>query len=578
MFSLKKVFALALTCALLLSSVPGAMASQSGGLTGTFSGSNAYYSMTITLYGDGTYSTTILQAGQTYSYTGYWSSDASYMYFWPNGGTQSSLSYWLMGDTLTLTDWNTGDTMTMTRQQIVPPFGPDKPVIPEGMIGTWTGQDGDGLLFMTLDAFGTITVTYDRPDAQEQTGTYSVTGNEFEAELSDGTWLSRQFLLMGDTLIFAGGEDGETITLTRYYQALSTVLPTPASPPQTLTPPEPSIAPETTPFLLTATPAAVPLVTSPPVLTQVPLSTVSPEPTAPPMVQGLAGIWQGTDDQGSKRLVLTPDGRIEIAYEQDVLSKRMGTYTADSSTIKAIFENGTAEDFRYILMGDTLLLTDAQLGSPVTFIRQIPTPPDAVSDPALLGTWGGSEDGEYGEMTLKETGKLDLFIPSDPSRSATYTYRVTGDRISFLVGGSAVEGTYTIREDVLTVTYPDGPVDYFKKTAPLVRLPMPAQAAASTADSAIVGAWGGLDGSTYVDITLYGDGAYVKFVPEDETLSVKGTYMSGGGNIAVLLPNGAFQGTYALAGEELSIAWQNAEPLKLIKQSGPLARLAQTGE
>jgi hypothetical protein len=229
-------------------------------------------------------------------------------------------------------------------------------------------------------------------------------------------------------------------------------------------------------------------------------------------------------------------------------------------------------------MGDTLLLTDAQLGSPVTFTRQLPTPPAASPDPVLIGTWGGTDDGEYGEITLKDTGKLDLFIPSDPSRCATYTYKVTGDKISFLMDGSAAEGTYTIQGDVLTVTFPDGPVAYLKKPAPLVRLPMPDQVSASTADGSIVGAWGGLDGSIYAEVTLYGDGSYVKFVPEDETLSVKGTYMSGGGNIAVLLPNGALQGTYALEGEELSITWQSAEPLKLIKKSGPLARLAQTGD
>ena len=578
MFLLRKVLALAITCALLLSAVPGAMASSYGGLTGTFSGSNAYYSMTITLNGDGTYMSTILQGGQTYSYTGYWSSDAYYMYFWPNGGTQSALGYWLMGDTLTLTDWNTGDTMAMTRLQTTPPFGQDRPVIPDGMLGTWTGQDGDGLLFMTLDASGTITVTYDRPDAAEQTGTYTVSGNIFEAELSDGTNLYLQFLLTGDTLIFADDEEGETVTFTRYHEALPTLPPTPVIPPQTLTPPELTIRPESTPSPATAVPALVPLVTPIPVVTQTPPATVPPEPTAPPAAQGPAGIWEGTDEHKSKRLVLTPDGRIEIAYEQDTLSKRAGSYTADSSTIQAIFDNGTAEDFRYILMGDTLLLTDAQLGSPVTYTRQLPTPPAAASDPALLGTWGGLEDGEYGELTLKEMNKLDLFIPSDPSRCAAYSYKAEEGKISFLVDESAIEGTYTVQGDVLTITYPDGPVTYSKKTAPLVRLSMPLQATISTVDGAIVGAWGGLNGSKYMEITLYADGTYVLFAPEDETLSAKGTYMTWGGNIAVLLPNGALQGIYALAEEELTITWQGAEPLKYIKQSGPLSRLAQTGE
>jgi hypothetical protein len=572
MFSHRRLLALVMACALLLAAVPAAKASSTGGLYGTFSGSNAYYSMTITLNGDGTYFSTILQGGQTYGYSGCWSSDASYMYFWPNDGIQSSLSYWLIGDTLTLTDWNTGDTMTMTRLGTTPPFKPDKPVIPEGLIGTWSGRDGDGLLFMTLDADGKITVAYDRPDAAEQTGTYTVSGNIFQAELPDGTKLSLQFLLTRDTLVFAGEEEGETITLTRYYRALSTALPTPVLPPKTMASPEPTPVPVIVPF------PATPIITVSPELTEAMPTAIPPEPAASPTVQGLAGIWQGTDGKGSKKLTLTPDGRIEITYEQDAASKRMGTYTADGSTMKAIFDNGTAEDFRYILMGDTLLITDAQLGSPVTFVRQLMPQLSDASDPALIGTWGGTQDGEYGEMTLDGNGKLDLFIPSDPSRCAAYTYKASNGKINFLVDGGAVEGAYTVKGDVLTVTFPDGPVAYVKKPAPLARLPMPAQSASPAADVAIVGAWGGLDGGTYVEITLYGDGVYVKFVPEDETLSVKGTYMSGSGNIAVLLPNGALQGTYSLAGEELTISFKGARPLKLLKQSGPLVRLAQMGE
>jgi hypothetical protein len=575
MFLLKRVLVLALACALLLAAVPGAEAASYGGLTGTFSGSNAYYSMTITLNDDGTYSTTILQGGQTYGYTGYWSSDANYMYFWPNGGMQSALSYWLMGDTLTLTDWNTGDTMTMTRQHTMPSF---EPQIPEGMIGTWTGQDGDGLLFMTLDAFGSILVAYDSPDAIEQTGTYLVTGNEFEAELLDGTTIALQFLLTGDTLIFAGDTEGETITLTRYQESLPTVLPTPAFPPQTLTPPEQTFVPVITPAV-TIAPSEIPAVTPAPVLTEAPSATVLPEPTNVPMVQGLAGIWQGADAAGSKMLILTPDGRIEMAYEQDAAPKQTGTYTADGSTISAIFESGTAQDFRYILMGDTLLLTDNQLGNPVTMTRLPPPQPPALAiDPAVIGTWGGVDKGTYGEITLTGAGEITFFIPSDPDYPVTYPCTVSQGKISFPTNGETVECTYQIQDGVLQITSEDETVQYLKKTGPLARLDQPVQESSSAVDPAITGTWGGIDGSIYVEITLYGDGTYVKFVPEDEAQSVKGTYMSGSGNIAVLLPGGALQGTYALAGEELAVTYKNAEPLKLLKQSGPLTRLAQTGE
>ncbi len=113
--------------------------------------------------------------------------------------------------------------MTMTRKEA--PFNPGTPIIPEGLLGTWAGQDGDGLLFMMLEEGGRITIVYDSPDAVEQTGKFTVLGNQFMAELQDGARLTLQFRFTEDTLIFAREEEGETITFTRYHEALPTVPP-----------------------------------------------------------------------------------------------------------------------------------------------------------------------------------------------------------------------------------------------------------------------------------------------------------------------------------------------------------------
>ena len=575
MFCLKRTLALALTCALLLAAAPGATATTFSNMTGTFSGSNAYYAMTITLNQDGSYSTAIEQGGQTYRYAGYYSTDAYYIYFWPSGGTQSALGYWFTGDMLTLTDWNTGETMVLTRQQALPTIAPYTPVIPSGLAGTWTGNDRDGVLFITLEEDGEITVAHNTPDAIEQTGSFIAENGLLEANFADGSYISFQFLLTGNTLILAGGEDGEPITLTRMQGSFIPPSPLPTFAVETLVPLEPTYAPETTPAPM---PTEAPPATFAPAITEAPAATEIPGDTSAPVVQGPVGIWQGTDALGSKKLVLAPDGRIEIAYDQEAAPRRVGVYTLDSSTIKAVFDDGTAEDFRYILMGDTLLLTDAQLGNPVTMTRWIPTLQPAVTiAPALIGTWGGT-DGEYIEMTLKETGELDLFMPSDPSHCVTYPYKVLGGKISVQVDDQLEELAYAIQGDVLTITYSNEPIAYSRKAGPLVRQQMPEQAVSAMADAAIVGVWGGLDGSVYGEITLFGDGTYVKFVPEDESLSRKGTYMANGGNLAVLLPDGALQGTYALDGDGLTITWQNAEPLTFLKQTGSLARLAQTGE
>ncbi len=107
----------------------------------------------------------------------------------------------------------------MNRNRKEHPSEPNAPNIPEGLIGTWAGQDGDGLLFLTLQASGAIIIAYDSPGDAEHTGTFTVQGNDFMADLPDGTAVSLRFLLTGDTLILAGDTEGEVITLTRYHEA-----------------------------------------------------------------------------------------------------------------------------------------------------------------------------------------------------------------------------------------------------------------------------------------------------------------------------------------------------------------------
>ena len=570
MFRYRRVLALAMACALLLAAAPGAAAASFSGMTGTWSGSGVYYTMTITLYDNGTYSTAIVQGGQTYQYSGYYSADAYYMYFWPNGGTQSALSYRFTGDTLTLTDWGTGETILFTRQQPLYTPAPHAPVIPAGLAGTWTGDDDGSIIFIDLEEDGEITIAYDTPEPIDQMGTFTAANGLFEAEFYDGSTVSFLFLLTGDTLIFAG-EEGETLTLTRMREPF---VP-PSAPPETFAPMQTPDVPRITPSPVPAIPMPTEFLAPPTAApTEAPAVTVPPAPLTP----GPMGVWQGTDAMGAKKLTLTPDGRIEIAYEQEEASRRAGTYILDSSTITAAFEDGSTEIFRYILMGDTLLLTDAQLGNPLTMTRWLPPPPaPAAIDPAVLGTWGGT-DGEYGEMTLRETGELDLFIPSDPSHCVTYSFRTQEGRIIIRVEDRTVEGDYAVQGNVLTITFPEKPISYTKKPGPLARQEMPEQTAAATVDAALIGTWGGLEGGVYGETTLYGDGTYAKFIPEDESLSVNGTYMANGGILAVLLPGGALQGTYAMEAGELTLTWQNAEPLQLFRQTGPLIRLAQTGE
>ncbi|MPM47743.1 hypothetical protein SDC9_94457 [bioreactor metagenome] len=87
-----------------------------------------------------------------------------------------------------------------------------------------------------------------------------------------------------------------------------------------------------------------------------PIATAVPESV--PVSQNLAGSWKGEAAGAPIAITLSPDGKIGIVQAEGV---RTGSYASDLSAITVSFEDGTALTYRFILMGDTLLLTDEQI-------------------------------------------------------------------------------------------------------------------------------------------------------------------------------------------------------------------------
>ena len=106
--------------------------------------------------------------------------------------------------------------------------------------------------------------------------------------------------------------------------------------------------------------------------TAVPLTQ---EAAIPPVqdaeASSLTGIWKGKDTVGTRLMTLTQDGTLTLAYEdaQSGAAPQQGIYLSDSSSLTVLYGDGTKVSYRYILMGDTLMLTDADLGSPITLER-----------------------------------------------------------------------------------------------------------------------------------------------------------------------------------------------------------------
>ncbi len=157
----------------------------------------------------------------------------------------------------------------------------------------------------------------------------------------DGASIEFKFMLSADTLFLVGEESGLAVTLKRL-------------------PPDEAAR-------LAATPVPEPIATAVP--ESVPVSQNLAD-------RGRAGGRRTHRDHAvaGRKDRNRPGGGV-----------RTGSYASDLSAITVSFEDGTALTYRFILMGDTLLLTDEQLGNPMTLTREVEQAPQpAALDPAIF--------------------------------------------------------------------------------------------------------------------------------------------------------------------------------------------------
>jgi hypothetical protein len=546
MVGFRKGLLVVLICALMMSMAPAATAmSTYGSVVGTWSGQSGYNFMLLALYDDGYYEIIILeQDGTEYDQYGYYSVDATTMYFSPNNSPTAAFSYYLAGDTLTLSSWQTGEVLYLTREVEEEEQRRQQTTVPAELVGVWSGPEGDDIMTLSLSSDFTFVMMHKSKEGY-RSGEFSEYGGVLTLGFDDGASMKFKYMLSGDTLFLADEGSGLTVTLKRL-------------------PPD-EVA------NLAATAAPEPVATPAPV----PVETAAPEPV--PASANLAGSWKGEAAGAPIAIMLSPDGKIGSLQAG---ASQTGSYTADESAIRASFEDGTALVYRFILMGDTLLLTDEQLGNPMTLTREVepanvveqPSEPADMLDPALFGTWGGYDKGEYGELTLTPEGTASMFIPSDPAGPMAGTYAASGGAIAIKLTDAEVQGTYEVAGDSFRFTHDDAVTEFTRLPGPLSRGTPVEEPVAGTVDAALVGTWGGSEAGAYGEITFSGGGKFSKFVPGDGVKSAEGTFMASGGNLAVLLPAGALQGTYAIDGDSLTIAWIGAEAVVYARQTGPLAR------
>ncbi len=533
-----------LTLLLALTLLPFSCAQGEEGLAGRWTADIQGSTGTLLLESGGSLILLFDEAGSVSVDTGTWSVQQGQLILLIYQGDTLSLEYTLEQDTLSTRNRDDGERTVFARE----PWQP-----PEGVAGDWKGLDTNGAFYLTLGRDNRFSFDYASGEPIGS-GHFAAYGETLYLVFSNNTYLAMGYAFSGGGLTITNRFTGDAYPLTRRGAAIQQEA------------------------------------TSQPI----PAATAKPEPVpTPETASGLAGSWQGTDasgvrvmtfaqseepgmsweesgEEGVHVLKLTQSGELTISY-QDVVNAaldRKGAYTATADVLSVEYPDGTKETYRYILLGDSLLLSDALLQNPVTYARL--AQPENPMDPALPGTWGGRNSTGYFEFTFRGDGAYAMVLLPNESDSHTGTFTVKGDVLVLSDGTETQEIGYELDGDRMVL---DLDVEVYRMSGPLVRETMPETAPSAAADPALTGVWGGMEQGIYVEHVFYADGRYLRFTPSDEPETEAGNYLAGGGALAVLTREGSSQGNYHMKDDTLTLSIAGKEETTFVRRDGILKRM-----
>ncbi len=182
--------------------------------------------------------------------------------------------------------------------------------------------------------------------------------------------------------------------------------------------------------------------------------------------------------------------------------------------------------------------------------------------PETIGSWVGYWMNVWGQFTFYPNGRYDLTVFETPSLNRTGTSKTL-----------EAADEHTAEGDVLHISDHGVEGDLRRVSLPYVRLDAELETAAEWVDPAVIGTFGGRMNGAYVEWTLHGDGCFTQVIPYEESKE-NGTFLTGGGELAILLGGKISLYSYEEAKNGLLLTGLAEAGIKLLKKkTGPLVQL-----
>ncbi len=265
--------------------------------------------------------------------------------------------------------------------------------------------------------------------------------------------------------------------------------------------------------------------------------------------EGVSGVWQGTDEKTGAILRLTlAENRTFESFRTDKQEVYAGTYDAKDGICTLMGEGSGPFEFKYMQSDGSMILLTKE-GKVYTFERQ----DGLLLDEALIGTWGGMDNGMYKEITFTPAGEALTFIPYQDTNAQATSYSTAGDKLLLRDEFSKASLiTYEAAAVKLTLTYGDGrTITMMRKQGPLERTVHEGEAVTAAADSMLCGTWGIYGDGMYREITFSADGSFVSYTPQEGDMKYQGKYLAWNGTVVILLNGELHVDAYQIKGDEL---------------------------
>ena len=182
-------------------------------------------------------------------------------------------------------------------------------------------------------------------------------------------------------------------------------------------------------------------------------------------------------------------------------------------------------------------------------------------DPEKIGYWVGLDFMNLcGQTSLYPNGRYDMTVFENSSFSRTGTFKTLEPADVFTVEG-----------DILHIEDHGSKGVARRVSMPYVRLNDEKETAAPGVDPAVIGTFSGRVKGIYTEWTFHGDGRFMQVIPYLESTE-HGTFVTGGGELAILLNGKIIKAPYTATSTSLTPELSDVRG-RMIKRHGPLVQV-----